>query len=284
VKHKALGKGLSALIPDKPVDPAAQIHHLPLDAILPGKSQQRRNFGEESLQQLAHSVREQGVILPVIVRPAGTKYELIAGERRLRAAKIANLPTIPAIIKRVTDSTALEIALIENLQREDLNAIESASGYKLLVDEYGLTQESLASKIGKDRATIANAIRLLKLPAEILDLIRANELSAGHAKALLALRSKNEILHFADTAITNHWSVRTLEHKIQVFLSDHSEQDSPSEPDPILDQAIDLLRRRLSTKIRVKKKKQGGGIISLEYYSDEDLIRLLELLGATDRG
>ncbi len=283
MKHKALGKGLGALIPDKPLNASDQILLLPADKIYPSENQPRKTFHQESLNYLAESIRTKGFVIPLIVRPTGNRYELIAGERRWRAARIAGISRIPAIVKRVSNSTALIISVIENLQREDLNPIEAAEAYKRLMDEFGMTQEALGQSIGKDRSTITNALRLLKLPVEVIEKVRSGELSAGHAKALLGLKSDKQIIAFARSTISNNWSVRTLEEKIRAVTMRPPKKELP-EPDPILDHTLDLLRRRFATKILLKRKKNGKGSITLEYYSEEDLIRILELLGATHSG
>ena len=279
MKRKVLGKGLSALISERPHEGQDRIQYLNLDDIEPAPNQPRRTFDTNSITELADSIKSQGVILPVVVRPMGSKYQLIAGERRWRATERAGLKTIPAIVKQVSNEIALEIALIENLQRKDLNPLESAMGYKLLMEEYGLTQDQLSSKIGKDRATIANTIRLLKLPDPIKLMLQNELLSAGHAKALLALKSEKKQIQFADLTVKNHWSVRQLEKKIRSINEKPEPQNRISEMDPIWESAIEALRNRFATKIQLKTKKNGSGCILLDYYSEEDLLRIMELLG-----
>ena len=281
MKRKVLGKGLSALITERPIERQDRIQYLNIQDIEPAPNQPRRAFDSNALSELAESIKSQGVILPVVVRSLGSKYGLIAGERRWRAAQIAGLKTIPAIIKQVSDEAALEIALIENLQRQDLNPLEAAMGYKLLLDEYGLTQEQLSIKIGKDRATVANTIRLLKLPETIKTMLLDEQLSAGHAKALLGLKSERNQIKLAELTIQNQWSVRQLEQKIRSLndMQKTQPKDSSLRLDPVWESAMDSLRRRFATKVQLKPKSKGGGTILLEYYSSDDLLRIMDLLG-----
>ncbi|MBN1551770.1 ParB/RepB/Spo0J family partition protein [bacterium] len=285
MKRKTLGKGLSALIQNRTGETTDKIHQLPITRISPAKHQPRRLFSDDTLKELSESIKSQGIILPVIVRPAGIDYELIAGERRFRAAKLAGLNTIPALIKSVSDHDALEIALIENLQRDDLTPIEMASGYKMLMEEHGLKQEEIGRIVGKDRSTITNTLRILTLPDDIKEFLQSRELSIGHAKALLSLPSDTLKRQFAIYTLKNNLSVRMLEKKIKLFLETSSKhKPDPSATDPILEAALDRIRQKLATKIVLKRKRSGGGTLVLTFFSEDDLIRLLENLGVSERG
>ncbi|MBN1355713.1 ParB/RepB/Spo0J family partition protein [bacterium] len=284
--RKALGKGLSALIPEGSRGLTEHVQSIDLDRIQSSPHQPRRNFDAASLQRLAESIKARGVISPVVVRPkGGNSFELVAGERRWRAARLAGLKTIPALIRKTKDRDSAVLALIENLQREDLNPIELATGYRFLLEEQHLTQEDLAREIARDRATIANTLRLLNLPAPVQDLIRSGRLSTGHAKVLLSLKSTGLVLKFAALSVQNGWSVRALEEKISRLNAGTARSRISANPvDPILQEAVDSIRRMLATKISVTRQNSGGGKIILEYYSEDDLIRILDLLGASGRG
>ncbi len=280
MKRKALGKGMGALIREKSTRPEARVQPIPLSQIKPSPGQPRKQFDPEKLKELAASIATCGVILPILVRPTAGGYELVAGERRFRAASIAGLTEIPAIIRNIADSEALEMTLIENLQREDLNPIEAANGYRLLQDEYRMTQDDIAARVGKKRSTVTNTLRLLKLPNEIQREIITGNLSMGHAKALLAAPHKKLMLDLAGLTIREGWSVRTLEDKISTLNSPKKSAETRQPvQDPILLSAVDQLRRRFATKIAIQPRRKGGGKVVLEYYSDDDLARLLEILG-----
>lgn len=279
MKRKALGKGLGALIPERPTGPENRVQMIPLGQIKPGIHQPRSSFQKDRLKELAESIRGNGVIQPVVLRPVPTGYELVAGERRWRAARMAGLERIPGIIRPMTDRQAMEISLVENLQRDDLNPLDAARGYKRLMEQFDLTQEDVARIIGKKRATIANFLRLLKLPPEIQDLLESGKLSTGHAKALLSLNREQDIHRFAADTLKNAWSVRQLERAIQKHHAPSREKRPDPLNDPNLAAVIDTLRKRFATRIQCTAKQNGGGRIVLEYYSQEDLIRILELLG-----
>jgi ParB family transcriptional regulator, chromosome partitioning protein len=285
VTRKALGKGLNALISDRSKKMTDHVQYIELSRIHPSPHQPRRAFDKEALEQLAATIKAQGVISPVTVRPVGDTFELVAGERRWRAAKLAGQNTIPALVRRIKDPDAMQIALIENVQRKDLNPMELAAGYELLMERYGLRQEDLAKQIGKDRATISNSVRLLKLPETVQELIRQDQLSAGHAKVLLSIKSTDLIVKLAMKTVSNGWSVRTLENTISSLKSVTSSKPAQSVPtDPILESALDSIRRCLSTKVSLARRKKGGGKLVLEFFSEDDLIRILDLLGASNRG
>lgn len=270
----ALGKGLNALIPEK----GEEVLYLDIDRIMPGKQQPRRIFHEGSLKELAASIKEKGVLQPVIVSRTGDgTFNLIAGERRWRASVLAGLKKIPALIKNVASKDSLEIALIENIQREDLNPIETAEAFDRLMKEFDLTQEDLSTKVGKERATVANYLRLLKLPDEVKTMLYNGSLSMGHAKALLTIEGKAHQIEAARKIIRNSLSVRDAELLVK-------KGSKPAKTVPIKDAQIasleEKLIKQLATKVRITYKAKKGGKIEIEYYSLDELDRLLEILMA----
>jgi ParB family transcriptional regulator, chromosome partitioning protein len=279
VKHRGLGKGLSALIPERSTSPENQVQSIPLGQIKAGLYQPRHRFNHEQISELANSVKENGIVQPVIVRPVTSGYELVAGERRWRAAKMAGLTHIPALVRKMEDRKALESSLIENLQRADLNPIETAKGYQTLIAEFGLTQEAVSKVTAKNRATIANMLRLLKLPEQVKKMLEEETLSTGHAKALLSLKNQNQIVLFAEKTARLEWSVRDLEFQIAEFMDSNEKKQLKTPEDPNIEAVFNVLRKKYSTKIQHFPKKRGGGRIVLEYYSEGDLVRLLDLLG-----
>jgi ParB family chromosome partitioning protein len=283
VKKRGLGKGLSALIPeesqislfeeDSNKSPVVEID---ISSIETNKEQPRKTFEKESLDELKNSILQYGVLQPIVVRKKGNRYEIIAGERRWRAAKEANLEKIPCIIKEVDDKESLKLALIENIQREDLNPIEEARSYKTLIDEYGLTQEELAQALGKSRSYIANTLRLLNLDEEIVDYIYEGKITSGHAKALLGVKDKEERLKLAKAIVENQLNVRQTEN-IASKSKKKKSNTKTSEKDPFIVQIEESLMRALGTKVNLIAKRNGGKI-EIEYYSDEDLQRIVEVI------
>jgi len=279
-KRKVLGKGLSALIPDAAVTTAgggAGLVSITVDEISPNRYQPRRDFDDVKIEELASSIREKGIIQPLIVRETDEGYELIAGERRLRAAKLAGLASVPAVIRDVSDGEALELALIENIQREHLNPIEEAQAYQRLIEEFSLTQEEMAQKVGRDRTTITNSLRLLTLPEIVRRDLAAGSLTSGHGRALLALGDERQILIARERFIAKGMSVREAE----AYVRRLKEADGVQKEKPEIDTAIldleDDLTRTLGTKIRIVPKGTGGSIV-IEYYSEQELDRLVEIL------
>ncbi len=267
----ALGKGLNALIPEK----GEEVLFLDIDRILPGRQQPRKVFHEEALKELSASIRERGVLQPIIVSRTGDgSFNLIAGERRWRAATMAGLKKIPALIKNVASKDSLEIALIENIQREDLNPVETAEAFNRLIKDFSLTQDELSDKVGKDRATVANYLRLLKLPDEIKTLLYNGTLSMGHARAILAIEGRTRQVEAARKIIKGGLSVREAE-KLAKATS------SPAKAAGAKDAQIAALEERLikhlGTKVRINHKGKRGRI-EIDYYSLEELDRLLEIL------
>lgn len=274
----ALGKGLDALIPEK----GEEVLHLDITRVFPGSEQPRRTFKENSLKELAASIKEKGVLQPIIVERKGDgSFKLVAGERRWRAAQIAGLKKIPAMIKsRLTPSDSLEIALIENIQREDLNPVETAEGFSRLMRDFSLTQEELSEKVGKERATVANYLRLLKLPDEIKSLISDSSLSMGHARAVLSIEGRTHQIEAARKIIQKGLSVREAEAlaKNVPSLAAKRSKGHKLHKDPQIASLEDRLIKSLGTKVKLHHKGKKGGSIEIEYYSLDELDRLLEIL------
>jgi len=276
-QKKALGRGLSALLgtPDLEAD---QLREIDVDRILPNSHQPRKNFEEDALNELANSIREHGVVQPIVVRPLDDGFfQLIAGERRWRASQRAGLTRIPAVVREAAEHTALELALIENLQREDLNPMEEAEAYGRLIADFGLTQDDVAKRVGKNRSTIANMLRLLRLPTEVQQWLRENRLSTGHAKALLSLSDLNAILDTAKKIIQSNCSVRQAEMLVSRYANRSSETDVGGRDmvDPNVKAAIHALEQVLGTKVTVQEN-EGKGRIELHFYSAEEMNRLYE--------
>lgn len=287
VTTKRLGRGLSALIPD--ISPerdnnnnvkAGSIHEIEISRIAANPFQPRTDFDPQALQELKQSIAENGLVTPVTVRPHQGSYQLIAGERRFRAVQELGYERIPAYVLEVRDDRQMmEMALIENVQRENLNPIEEALGYQRLIDECALTQEVVAQKVGKDRVTIANSLRLLKLPDSVQESLRKSELSAGHARALLGLPDRAQQIELWKTILKNSLSVRQVEKLVQRASKPKSaakKKVSPTAPYAVRE-AEDKLRRIFGTQVKINLQGKGGKI-EVEFYSDNDLERLLELM------
>jgi len=277
-KRRALGRGLDALIPTGSPEVAtssgvtdAALLRIPVDRVRPNPFQPRQQFDDTELEELAASIRANGLLQPIVVRAKGAEYELVAGERRLRAAQRAGLHEIPAIVRQVGDHEALELALIENLQRSDLNPIEEARAYERLRDEFGLTQEQIAARVGKHRSTIANALRLLRLPQDLQDELAAGRLTAGHARALLSVDSPEEQRRLAREFLRTGASVRDAERRAQPARKQL--------PDANWRAVEDELRRLLDTKVRLLPRRDGTGKLEIEYFSLDQLNALLTRLG-----
>ena len=278
-----MGRGLSALLPTD-LSPAdnEEIREIPIDLIRPSEQQPRTSFQEDKLQELAQSIRTSGIIQPLLVRRRGGLFELVAGERRWRAAQLAGLSRIPAIVRDIPDERLLELALIENIQRQELNPIEEANAYKRLIESLNLTQDDVARRIGRDRSFITNYLRILKLPTEIQNLLESEKLTFGHARALLGL-SDDVILQrrFAQKIVKHNWSVRETERRIKHAFQDSTQKAKlpVSSTDPNVRAAEVKLRRHLGTQVRILPARSGSpGKIEIEYYSDSDLSRIYETL------
>lgn len=289
-KKMALGRGLSALLGDNDLDadgrPVVEaraeekIIQLPVEALEPNPYQPRRNYDSQALRALADSIREHGVLQPLVVRPSAMGYQIIAGERRFRASQMAGLTKIPVVVRQATDQQALLLALLENLQREDLNPLEEAAAYQRLTDEFELSHDEIAKGVGKDRSTVANAVRLLRLPEDVKQDVNAGRLSAGHARALLALESRAAIRAARDQIIRQGLSVRATERLVKAMLGAADKPArTPSESEVHLESLGRQLTRGLGMKVNIRGKAKGkGGRVTIEYFSDHDLQRLLDLL------
>ncbi|HRR98074.1 MAG TPA: ParB/RepB/Spo0J family partition protein [Candidatus Syntrophosphaera sp.] len=279
-----LGRGLSALIPDKEEreDLKAHLSTLPIERIKRNPLQPRLVIDDESLMELAESIKANGIIQPIIVnKTAGSDYELIAGERRLQAAKLAGLDSVPVVIRSVDKKEQLQLAIVENIQRKDLDPIEEARAYQTLVEDFSLTHQEIAQIVGKDRPTISNCIRLLKLPVEIQALVSEGKLSSGHARAILSIDPEYQLL-FAQHIIKYHLTVRQAEEKAKTFVPQQEKPKSQETNPEILKSLEKDLHKILGLKVKVKERG-GKGKITLEYSSPEELKHLKELLNTLRR-
>ena len=285
-KRPALGKGLSALIPDLPEPTRAPATDVDVDRLAPNALQPRVRVDDARLHELAQSIRSNGVIQPIVVRRVGERFEIIAGERRWRAAKLAGLVRVPIVIRDVAageESSLLQMALIENIQREDLNPIEEAAAYRRLAEEFHLTQEQIAEAVGKDRTSIANHVRLLRLPDDVRVALASGALSMGHARALLALPSEADQRRIAFDVVSRSLSVRETEALVKKIAGGAAAPGAPASPrsvDVHTRAAEERLRLALGTRVRIVRKGKGGRI-EIDFASEEELIRIYEQL--TDR-
>lgn len=275
VKRPALGKGLSALIPNAPVVPREGPLELPLDRLTPNHYQPRRDFDETLLDELARSITANGIIQPIVVRRAGDGYEIIAGERRWRAAQRAGLDKVPVVVRDVPDEKLLEVALIENIQREDLNPIEEAEAYQRLVAEHDLKHDAIAEAVGKDRSSVTNYLRLLKLPDDVRTLVARGTLSMGHARALLGLEDPAAQRRAAKAVVDRHLSVRDTEALVK--KAQPRPRQAPVQQDVHIRVAEERLRVALGTRVRILNKS-GKGRIEIDFGSEAELQRVYELL------
>ncbi|HEU4932140.1 MAG TPA: ParB/RepB/Spo0J family partition protein [Pyrinomonadaceae bacterium] len=279
MNRKALGRGLGALLSsDSTIDLGAEPSEVELDSIVPGPMQPRTHFDEASLESLAESIRSHGIVQPLVVRRRGDGYELIAGERRWRAAKLAGIPRVPIVVKEVPDESLLEIALIENIQRENLNPIEEAQAYKKLIETVGLTQEALASRVGRDRSYITNYLRLLKLTDDIQQLVKEGRISTGHARALLALNHPDLQRRIARQIIDGGLSVRATEHLVQKASEEKPARRPQLPVDPNIKAAETKLRRALGTQVKILQAADGKGKLEISFFNTQDLDRIYSLL------
>lgn len=282
--RKVLGRGLSALIgEDTSNSTGEELLQIDLDLIEPNSEQPRTRFTETNLEELAQSIRANGLVQPIVVRRRGLKYQLVAGERRWRAAQIAGLQKIPAMVKEVADEKLLELALIENIQRQELNAIEEAKAYKKLIETVGLTQEMLAERVGKNRTVITTFMRLLKLPDDVQKLVEEEKITAGHGRALLMVDDADKQRRVARSIMEMSLSVRETEKAVKRLAKSESEVTEHKEVTPKIDANVKAaetkLRRRFSTQVSIVPDGKGtGGKISLEYYSESDLDRIFQIM------
>ena len=284
-KRVALGKGLGALIPEFEKEESRTLLFCGIEEIVPNRSQPRKHFDESKLQELAESIKEKGILEPLIVRRVDGGYELIVGERRWRAAQKAGLKEVPVLVKEIEGREALEFSLIENLQREDLNPIEEAEAFKRLIEEFNLSQGELATRIGKDRTTIANVLRLLKLPSEIRNHLLQNRITSGHARAILSLETKEKQKELCALIIQKGLSVREAEALAKRWSEKPKRVVTPTKRGSDLESQLsslqDSLRRHLGTKVHITQKGKRGKI-EIEYYSFEDLERIIEAILGKD--
>ena len=279
MNRKALGRGLGALLSsDSTIDLGAEPSEVDLDSIVPGPMQPRTHFDEAALESLAESIRSHGIVQPLLVRRKGDRYELVAGERRWRAAKLAGITRVPVVVKEVPDESLLEIALIENIQRENLNPIEEAQAYRKLIDTVGLTQESLASRVGRDRSYITNYLRLLKLTDDVQQLVKEGRLSTGHARALLALNHPDLQRRVARQVIDGGLSVRVTEQLVQKASEEKPARRPPLPIDPNIKAAETKLRRALGTQVKILQAADGKGKLEISFFNTRDLDRIYNLL------
>lgn len=274
--NRGLGKGINAFFPSQKEDEV--VKEIPINELRPNPYQPREKFSNEAIEELRASIETFGVLQPLIVRQSIKGYEIVVGERRYRASKEAGLTTIPAVVKKLTDRKMMEIALIENLQRENLNPIEEARAYQKLMNETDVTQEELAQRLGKSRPHLANFLRLLQLPSEVQDYISEGKLSMGHGRAILALKKKEARKSLADRALKEKLNVRQLEKLITQLNQNVSRETKKDEKsDPFLKEKESSLREKFGTSVSIKRSKKKGKI-EIEFFSEEDLNRILDVL------
>ncbi len=278
-KKSGLGKGLGALMLENAVDESDSVIQIDLSEIMPNKDQPRKTFDEDALQELAESIKKHGVLQPLLVRPLPEGgYQLVAGERRWRAARIAGLREVPVIIRELTDTETMEISIIENLQREDLNPIEEAEGLQKLVDECGFTQEQVAASVGKSRPAITNSMRLLRLPEDVREMTRNGDISAGHARALLAFEDEEEMSAVAESIVKNNLTVRDIEKMVRMKNKPSGRAKKPQHRDSFYDEVELSLSEALGRKVKVVNSKNKG-TVQIEFYTQKDLTELANKLG-----
>jgi ParB family transcriptional regulator, chromosome partitioning protein len=270
VMKRALGRGLGALLPPADTEDGVRLRELPVESLIPNPQQPRRNFDSQALEELAASIRSSGVLQPLVVRPRGTQFEILVGERRWRAAQQAGLTRVPAIVREASDAEALELGLVENLLREDLNPVEAAQAYQRLLAEFGWTQEELARRLGKDRSSIANALRLLRLPTPIQEDLQSGRLTMGHARALLGLPSVAAQLRLRERILSQDWSVRATEAGVQARRSTRPKARRRA---PEVEATEEELRLALGTRVRIVGNLVRGRI-ELPYVSAAELERI----------
>lgn len=280
-KKGGLGKGLDAIFLENDAEDSSSAITLKLSEIEPNRSQPRRDFNEESLRELADSIAVHGVLQPLLVRPLPEGgYQLVAGERRWRASRMAGLFEVPVIIREMSDAEMMQISMIENLQRENLNPIEEAMGYQVLLDEYGMTQDEVARTVGKSRPVIANALRLLNLSDPIREMLKEGKITTGHARALLSINDTDEQLRIAELIEKNDLTVRDIERAAKSINADKSSRKvAVHKRNSFFDEVELALNEHLSRKVKVVNGKDNGGVLEIEFYSEEDLGELAKLFG-----
>lgn len=286
-KKDRLGRGLGALLGDylgTETPPASagsgEVHNVPLSSIVPNPLQPRKSFSDNELAELSASIRENGLLQPLLVRPAGPgRYELVAGERRMRSVQSLGWKDVPVVVREVEDDALLVLALVENLQREELNPMEEAEGYRTLAERFGLTQEEISQAVGKDRSTVANLLRLLKLAPSIRRMVEAGDLSMGHARALLTIEDPVRAGDLARLAVKEGWSVREMERRARGSAPKRDRAGGPSAArDPLVRALEEAMRERLATRVHIRVGKKGAGVVEVPFHSSEDFERLFALL------
>lgn len=280
VKKGGLGRGLDALFADNSIEEisSSSTVKLKINEIEPNRDQPRKTFDEAALSELADSIAQHGVIQPLLVRPIQDGYQLVAGERRWRAARLAGLTEVPVVVKELSDSETMEIALIENLQREDLNPIEEAEGLQLLIDTYGLTQDECAKRVGKSRPAITNALRLLSLPEKLLELVKDSMISSGHARALLPLGDEEAMLSLANEIIAKDLSVREVERIVKLALKPDKAEKRVKKRDVYFDEVELALGNSMGRNVKVFVGKGSKGTLEIEFFGKEDLAKIAKAL------
>ncbi len=277
MEKKALGKGLAALLPEGEAKETGQtVHLIPVTQIVPNRYQPRKTFVEDELRELVESVKQHGILQPVLVRrKSENAYELIAGERRFRAATLAQLPAVPAVIRKSNDQESTTLSLIENIQRSNLNPVEEAKAYRQLIDEFGVTQEVVAERVGRDRASVANICRILALPTDVQNMVASGQLTLGHAKVILSIKNSEDCLALAKQILRDQLSVRQLEQLVK-------KRSGKAKPRRTAGHSLhadveERLRKHLGTRVVIRSKQQKGEVI-LSYYSQEDLTRIVDVI------
>jgi len=271
-ERRGLGKGLEALIPSAP-----GVNEVAVDSIVPNPMQPRQMLDQEALEELATSIREQGVVQPLVVTKVEGGYQLLVGERRWRAARLAGLDVVPVVVRDVSPQQMLELALVENLQREDLNPLEAASAYNHLLEEFGMTQQQVADKVGKSRVTVTNTLRLLKLPAEVKEALLQGKITEGHARAMLSLRSEKAQLQVLRAVLKSGLSVRQTEEMVRRLAEEPRPKPSPDRKPPELKALEDEFRQALGTKVSLTRGSKGGRLV-IYFYSEEELQGIHDLI------
>ena len=288
LRKDRLGRGLGALLGDymtAGVTSPGDVRSVAVSGIVPNPLQPRKSYSDAELDDLAASIREHGLLQPLLVRPAGpAQFELVAGERRLRSLQRLGWPEVPVVVREIPDEALLVLALVENLQREDLNPLEEAEGYRTLVERFGFTQEDVSRAVSKDRSTVANLLRLLKLPPSIRHLVETGDLSMGHARALLAVEDPVRAGELARTAIKEGWSVREMERRSRVAGPRGPGRTAPAGVvrDPVVLVLEEALRERLATRVQIRAGKKGTGVIEVPFHSPEDFERIFALLAGRE--
>ncbi|TKJ30123.1 MAG: stage 0 sporulation protein J [Chloroflexi bacterium B3_Chlor] len=274
-ERRGLGKGLEALIPTAPGAPG--VREIDVDSIVPNPRQPRQALDPQALQELATSIKEQGLVQPVVVTQVEGKYQLLVGERRWRAAKLAGLEMVPVVIREATPQQMVELALVENLQREDLNPLETATAYQQLVEEFGMTQKQVADRVGKSRVTVTNTLRLLSLPAKVKEALLADDISEGHARALLRLRGEKQQMQVLEAIMKGQLSVRQTEQLVRRMVEGPKTRPKLAEKSPELRALEDRFRQALGTKVSLSRGSRGGKLV-IYFFSEEELQGIYDLI------